>query len=388
MGREIETVSGKSRHAHLDALRAFAVLLVVVSHAGFGSIVPGGGGVTIFFTISGFIITHVLLRERAKIGRFNVAAFYAKRALKLIPPLLAAVVVPTIIYSFFAPIDWFAVLAQVFFFYNWISIDATPFVLPGSGITWSLAIEEQFYIVFAALWVFLSRRDSYRMVTSILAAGAVLASIGLKIVFVAQGNYADRIYNGTDTRLDSIALGILAAFLLDYLTRQPGARLQGVLRPILGNPITLLTAIGLFVIASLIPGEPYRYIWRFSLQSTAAGLFILYGMIAEHTRTYAAFIYVSRIRFVAIIGLASYSIYLVHYPIYFLIDYLFDNASFWVLAPFRILTGLTFGVLIWRLVEVPLERRKARIIGGLGSRPTAQTVATASAESERSRSER
>ena len=145
------------RYAHIDALRAAAVTLVVVSHAGITSI-PGGTGVTIFFAICGFIITHLLLRERRTAGTFEIRAFYLRRVLKLAPPFVVLILVPTAIYSFFGQINWNDVASQTFFVFNWaLLLSDGIHVLPGSDVVWSLAIEEQLYIMFALVWLIIYR---------------------------------------------------------------------------------------------------------------------------------------------------------------------------------------------------------------------------------------
>src|SRR3954469_19419128 len=88
-------LNSANRFAHIDAMRAVAVGLVVVAHAGLDRVVPGGSGVTIFFSISGFIITYLVLRERDSAGGFAVGHFYLRRALKLGPPLVVIVFIPT-----------------------------------------------------------------------------------------------------------------------------------------------------------------------------------------------------------------------------------------------------------------------------------------------------
>ena len=117
--------------AHLDALRAGAVMLVVVSHAGV-AVVPGGSGVTVFFVISGFIITHLLLREYERHRSFDVLGFYSRRALKIFPPLLVIVIVPSLIYGAVRAVSWFDVAGQLLFFFNWAYVDSQVSVLPGS----------------------------------------------------------------------------------------------------------------------------------------------------------------------------------------------------------------------------------------------------------------
>src|SRR3954470_3410035 len=122
------------RYAHIDALRAFAVMLVVVAHAGLGSLVPGGSGVTIFFSISGFIITYLLLRENDATGSFGIRAFYVRRLLKIGPPLLVCILIPTIILAFFKAINWAPFAGIVFFYFNWFKATGVDAPLPGSGV--------------------------------------------------------------------------------------------------------------------------------------------------------------------------------------------------------------------------------------------------------------
>ncbi len=121
------------RFAHIDAMRAFAVLLVVVAHAGAGLIVPGGSGVTIFFAISGLIITLLVLREQDKTGGFAIGGFFFRRAAKILPPLIVVVLVPSLVWACFGPLDWGALAAQIFFVFNWVKASGDLFhVLPGS----------------------------------------------------------------------------------------------------------------------------------------------------------------------------------------------------------------------------------------------------------------
>lgn len=167
------------RLAHLDGMRAFAVLLVVVAHAGLGHLVPGGSGVTIFFAVSGFIITHLVLRERDRTGGFDVGGFYVRRAVKLLPPLLVAILLPTLVWSVWHPVDWSALAAQLFFYFNWTKASGAEFdALPGSGVVWSLSIEEQFYIVFALSWLLLVRRRWARTALAVVSAVVCCGSLG------------------------------------------------------------------------------------------------------------------------------------------------------------------------------------------------------------------
>src|ERR1700722_3081685 len=98
--------SNANRYAHIDAMRALAVMLVVFAHAGLSKIIPGGSGVTIFFSISGFIITYLLLREKDATGGFEIRGFYLRRGLKIGPPLIVCVIIPTLILATVREINW------------------------------------------------------------------------------------------------------------------------------------------------------------------------------------------------------------------------------------------------------------------------------------------
>ena len=137
----------------LDGLRAIAVLIVLVSHSGYGETVPGGLGVTIFFFLSGYLITTLILDEQTRTETINVRHFYLRRAFRLLPPLLITL---AIAYTLVAAgllgggFSWGGLTSQLFYFANYYGIFfAHENSIPdGTGILWSLAVEEHFYIVF------------------------------------------------------------------------------------------------------------------------------------------------------------------------------------------------------------------------------------------------
>lgn len=350
------------RMAHIDATRAFAVALVVIAHAGLGAIVPGGAGVTVFFTISGFIITFILLRERKQTGRFNMRAFYYKRFLKLAPPLFVAIIVPTLLYSFYSEIDFTAFFGQLLFYYNWLKTHSDPLVLPGSGITWSLGIEEQFYIGFAVIWIFASKYNQYKAVLWIVASLSVVYSILVRLFIMTTSQDTDRIYYGTDTRLDSIAIGIMCALIWSSWRLRSSPNVKSF-RYWFKRSWLLPTGVLLFLAATLVPGDFYRYTFRFSLQSVAVGMVLLYGLRPSTDRLFVAFQRLCSARIVQVIGLASYSIYLVHLPMYQVVEFFLPDLDLWISVPVKVGVGLLVGVLIWKFIEHPVERYKASIYG-------------------------
>lgn len=349
------------RFAHIDAMRALAVLLVVFAHAGFGSIVPGGSGVTIFFAISGFIISFLVLRERDRTHNFLVGRFYFRRAIKLFPPLLLIIVLPTLIYSLFAKIDWFALFSQVAFFFNWFKANGGADVLPGSGVVWSLAIEEQFYLAFALIWLLSYRSKHYHTILAAVAVLAICISMGLRIAITASDipDAATRIYYSTDTRLDSIAWGVLTAVLF-HLWESKGSRPNWMSR-VLGAPATLIFAIALYLASILLRDETFRDTLRFSIQSIAACLLLVYGLMPSTGWVKRVFYRISTFPVIAAIGLASYSIYLVHLPLMSFLFPITNVVPYWAAAPLLAIVGIGAGWLIYRAIEVPVLRLRGVI---------------------------
>lgn len=357
--------AGGSRYRHVDAMRALAVMLVVVGHAGLGGIVPGGSGVTIFFGISGFLITYLLLRERDRTGTFGIGKFYSRRLLKIGPPLVAIIVVPTLVYAIWNEVDWSAFSAQAFFYYNWFKADGQMAgVLPGSGVVWSLSIEEQFYVVVAVVWFLVAGMRTALKWLTVLAVTMILVSTAARVVIATSASVAeaDRIYYGSDTRFDAIGWGVLTAVV--YFSWGHG-RLPS-LQLLFGRTWIPLTALAAYL-ASLVIRDPwFRDTFRFSIQSIATCAVILYGFAATQTTFKHVFDSVVGVRLVQVVGLASYSIYLVHYGMDELVDL---GVGGWTGAGVasaavilvKVLVSVLAGVVLYYLIEKPFEKVRARL---------------------------
>ena len=254
----------------LDGLRAIAVLIVMVAHLGFEHVVPGGFGVTVFFFISGFLITRLLLAESEKSG-IGLKNFYLRRFVRLYPALLFMLFGTVAIYglSGIGGATATELTAGVFYFTNIFQVfvrattDGLPF-MPWTHL-WSLAVEEHFYLIFPAFMLLCNK--NWKRAAIILAL--LIAIVPLWRTFIMFGTdlpYADYNYMMTDARFDSLAWGCLLSVLL---------HLKGNLKafkPLLG----LIPAVfaGLAIIASfLIRDETFRYTLRFTLQGAA--LFVL-----------------------------------------------------------------------------------------------------------------
>ena len=352
-------LAGSGRLESLDGLRAIAVLLVVVAHSGLGHFVPGGTGVTIFFVLSGFVITRIALREYVSLGTFNVFHFYLKRGLKILPPLAAIVLIPTLIYAQFSYVEWEHVLAQFAFSFNWVYMSGAAHVLPGSGVVWSLSIEEQFYIAFAVLWLVLIKFKSPTKSMMAVAFSIAIFSAASRFVLALDPENQHRIYYGTDTRIEAIALGVAGALLISTIE----IRLQHVQKSTFVIDLTLALSAALMV-ASLTFREPwFRDTLRYSIQAWVALVWVALLASSLDSRLLNAFRKILSVRGLVAIGLASYSIYLVHL---ILIDMSYPMASswpIWIQVVFFSSISLTAGLFAYMLIEFPLLALKRRLFG-------------------------
>jgi peptidoglycan/LPS O-acetylase OafA/YrhL len=203
----------------LDGIRGMAVLAVMLYHFGAPSVQGGFLGVDAFFVLSGFLITSLLLEEWSGGGSIDFARFYMKRALRLLPALFAMLLAVAVVALTVAPADlraaiWRGVLWTLLYAANWQKFFSTASV-GMLGHTWSLSIEEQFYVLWPPLlFVLLRRGVGLRPLLAIAAAGAA-ASAGLRALLMLGGlNTTEALYNGLHTRLDSLLIGCAAALLL------------------------------------------------------------------------------------------------------------------------------------------------------------------------------
>ena len=346
-----------ARYAHIDALRAIAVLIVVVSHSGLGFIVPGSTGVTIFFTISGFIITTLLMKERKDSGQFRIGRFYLKRAFKIMPPFLLIITLPTLAYALFAPVKWSEFLAQIFFVFNFYYMHGLgQGVLPGSGPVWSLAIEEQFYIVFAIYWLLAVHHQHWWRNTAIACILIVIGSGTARFLYWSQGVQDIRILYGTETRADSIVVGVIAALLFERRAAFP--RLMAAL----GKDRVLFVAGVLFLFSMLLRSTFYKETLRLLVESLGAAVLILYGLVREPAAFGNLLARFAGWRPIQVIGLASYSIYLVHLVLIKLLNPLLGEWPLLLRVGVFSLLGVLAGVAIWRWVEVPVLALRHRLL--------------------------
>ncbi|WP_193161335.1 acyltransferase family protein [Microbulbifer hainanensis] len=330
----------------IDGLRAFAVLPVVMAHARVPGFSGGYVGVDIFFVISGYLITGILLRE-IRAGEFSLASFYRRRARRILPALFAVMLVSTAASWFLLPPDMFSnfahsLLAALFFVSNfWFWRSTEDYFGQAAELepllhTWSLSVEEQFYIGFPLLLCLLAR---WRW-SSAIATVAVLAVLSLAASVWATKTQPFANYFLTPTRGWELAIGALLAMgALPAVQRRGAAELAAAagLAAILVCVLTYDAATPFPGLAALPPcAGAAALIWAGRQPGTVSRFLAL-----------PLFVGVGRI---------SYSLYLWHWPVLVFLR-LYNGATelpaSWVL--YAVVMSVALAWLSWKLVEQPFR---------------------------------
>ena len=292
----------------LDGIRALAVALVFFAHSRVETIVPGGLGVTIFFVLSGYLITTLMRIEHARSGSISYRSFYLRRLLRLMPPLFAVVAAAALLAAASIIAGGFTsggLFSALFYFGNYYVIAHDFHGMPaGLGVVWSLAIEEHYYLFYPPLAAVLLRIGSVRVSVAVLSilCAAVLA---WRCWLAFHGGSEAYLAMATDTRVDSILVGCLMALWRNpWLDRVPA-------------PKALtdwgIVAVCLAVLAGtlLYRDEVFRLTARYTLQSLAIAP-LIYLAVARADRLPFRWL---NARPLVYIGTISYTIYLSHHVI-------------------------------------------------------------------------
>jgi peptidoglycan/LPS O-acetylase OafA/YrhL len=348
----------------LDGLRAIAVLAVIAFHLN-PDWAPGGLlGVGVFFTLSGYLITDLLLGQRAATGSLELGQFWIRRARRLLPAvfLMIAVVVAwvTLLDPSRLPALRGDVLAATFYVSNWWNIirEASYFARfgppPPLDHLWSLAVEEQFYLIWPWFLLIVLRFTRGRPVvagailTGLTLAGSALSAAAMWLIY-QPGVDPTRVYEGTDTRAFGLLIGAVLAMV--WPSRRLGADLARRWRILLDGVGT----VGLVVIALLI--------WRtneFSPSLYHGGIVLLSVATAA---TVAALVHPASLLGVAVgwkplrwLGVRSYGIYLWHWPIIVLTAPSLQERPSLSLQVAQVAATIAVAAMSWRFFEEPIRR--------------------------------
>ncbi|HEY1737862.1 MAG TPA: acyltransferase [Acidimicrobiia bacterium] len=372
----------------LDGLRAVAITLVVLFHypwivKPFHTAPMHGGflGVDMFFVLSGFLITTLLLEERQKHGRVSLKGFYQRRARRLLPAFFVLFVIALIEHFVFSlqPTTT-GLLGMLVYMANWVQIWRPDSLGPIFGHTWSLAIEEQFYLLFPLILIGLIRLGLRRVGLAVALFGGALAAWGWRVAVwhrqaASKVSFVDfyalltgrslpdtdpfrfrewnRWYFGTDTRADALLVGCAAAVIFVWLARRPARRGFTI-----GAAVVAMLAFvggGIVVARATIPSGWIPDWGLFVLESCVA-LTVLGLAFAPR----APLARVLSLPPLVYLGRRSYAIYLFHLFIFQQLrtqrTHLGSVAQFWLLMAVTLLVA----ELSWRYIESPFMRGRRR----------------------------
>ncbi|WP_249009327.1 acyltransferase [Conexibacter sp. DBS9H8] len=411
----VSSRSHRTELAHvngLDGLRGLAVIVVVLYHGGVSWANGGFLGVELFFVLSGFLITSLLVREWVSERTVTLRRFWARRARRLLPALFVLVVVIGIFYALkgtygAVPGLFGDGLSALFYYSNWhqIAVGSSYFAQTGPTSpfqhTWSLAIEEQFYLLWpllllgVATLLTLRRQRGGRAApfgrsaiafldVMIRISGLLLVASAIdSLVLFHGGSGLNRVYFGTDTRATGLLSGAILAFIVARLrltgrlppagwpvlvrTRAAGARSRAQRPPWPTPAISLASGAAILLLLILVVtvsgDDHWLYPWGFLLTD---GLTVaVIAVIVTTPRSIANRVF--SMRWLRGVGAISYGLYLWHFPLFLWLNDSATGLSGFPLLIVRITVALAVSIASYHLVEQPIRQRRwpAWIVHGL-----------------------
>lgn len=355
MGKKRRYITG------LDGIRAIAVIMVLAYHLKLALFKSGFLGVTVFFVLSGYLITGILISEVEEEGTIDLKNFWLRRIRRLVPAVMSMAVVIIFVSAVVNRIIFTKgckdFLASVLGFNNWWQIFNKVSYFEAAGVPspfthcWSLAIETQFYLIYPlillGIYKLAKSRGEGRAKRGLLFAGVTLLlaliSVILMIVLFDPQQDASRVYYGTDTRAFSLLFGALLAILWEY--RMVPRRLSASVNMVLGS----VSFAVLLVMTIAINGSSNFWYRGGQFLGTILTVLMVYAVSGRKT-------WLSRFLSNPVlkwIGDRSYSIYLWHYPIILLISKGI-KASWWITL-IEIVLSVVLAELSYRFIETPIR---------------------------------
>ncbi|RHQ55780.1 acyltransferase [Dorea sp. AF24-7LB] len=352
----------------IDGLRALAVIMVLAYHLKMPFAKSGLLGVTVFFVISGYLITGILINEIEESGGVDLKNFWLRRIRRLLPAVLSMAVVMIFVSAVVNRVVFTKgcndLLSAVFGYNNWWQIFRKVSYFENAGAPspfthcWSLAIETQFYLIYPILLILLSKaRNRGKVFAAVTAVLAMISVVLMGVLYSPDGD-PSRVYYGTDTRAFSLLIGALAAIQKEYHIIK--VKLQVKLWAVIGS-ISVLILIGMMMLISSY--SSFLYYGGQAIVSVLVA-FVVYAVTVS--RSLLNIILDSSI--LKWIGDRSYSIYLWHYPIIVLMSG-GKRAAWWIVI-LEVVLSVGFAELSYRFIETPVRHGIiGEYIGIINSRP-------------------
>jgi peptidoglycan/LPS O-acetylase OafA/YrhL len=363
--------------AGFDGLRGGALILMLLGHHGWREIPGALFTVSMFFTLSGYLIATLMLAEWGRSGRVSLARFWERRARRLLPAALAAVLFVVALQAVFGlgsgPRFRGDLLSAVGYVTNWrMAVSGTDYAATFAMESpvqhfWSLAVEEQFYLAFplaflALMWLTRRRWGLVGVGFGVAAA----ASFALAWVASSRDGNTGFTYYSTSTRVSEILIGVALAFVLAAAPiRRFLARRRGVLLA------RALGAVGLAGFVWLIANIGLQDSFTFRGGTLLNGLFVGMIVVACISPQPGFVVRALSIRPLCLLGAVTYTVYLFHLPVYLVLDAERTGLSFWPLFFVRVAATAPVVLISYHLLESPVRFRlrmpKPRLAGVIGA---------------------
>ena len=350
--RDTESRKSFGYEPSLDGVRAIAVLSVMVGHLGL--VYAGGLGVDIFFVLSGYLITSILVSEYSANGRVSLKKFYARRALRILPAVVLLLIVLNVLIVFTQPSDHAAKfrwdsLGALFYIANWLRAFGRDLGILGH--LWSLSIEEQFYLLWPiALAFLLSRKLSLNQIAVIIAVGIGLVNVDRIYLYHGLDSF-NRIYNGLDTRADAL----LAGCALGVLGYRIFSRRAFAMVGIIGGAL-----VGYVLFRAYPVPADLQVPFGLTVGGTLFALSVAFALGGILSNCESIFAKLLRLPPLVWTGRISYGLYLWHFPVFTLIDVWFPAVPATLLMVIKIADTFLCATLSYYFLERPCLKLKKR----------------------------
>ena len=363
-GRGAHVRSSATRYiASIDGLRAFAVLSVIAYHMHLGWAPGGLMGVTVFFVISGYLINGLLVAEYERNGRIDLPGFWLRRVRRLFPavalsvvgiwaacallsPLLLSRMLPDIPSALLFYNNWWQIFHDVSYFEAWQASSPLKHF-------WSLAIEEQFYLIWPPVLALLFKKGAKKSALAVLVAVlAVASAVEMGLLYEPAGD-PSRVYYGTDTRAMSLLAGVFLTFVWPSSAFSERSGETGRARVVVMSIVGLAALVGLVLTVRFTTGfSDFPYRGGIALTTVLSALLVaslvVPGTVVDRLLSFAPFVWIGKI---------SYGMYLWHYPIILLTTN--PNAAAvtpWYVHALQLALTIGISAASYYLVENPVRR--------------------------------
>jgi peptidoglycan/LPS O-acetylase OafA/YrhL len=346
----------------LTGIRALGITAVLVYHSNYKTMPGSWAMLQVFFVLSGFLITAMLAGEGRRNGRISLSGFYSRRAVRLLPPLLLTVALMGIYASFVYVADasqriWGDSAAALFYYADYRQAFGHAPFFGFLAQTWSLSVEEQFYIIWSVLMVVAVAAGRRRLAYAFALVG-IVASVADRAYLTTHVNHFGtaaftRIYYAFDSRADALLLGCLLGLIASdgYLMGwRPWAR------RLVAVAALASTALMVWILLYAPLFREALVVWQLPATTVACAIIIVYFVVCPRGLG-SRFMGIGLLVFV---GDISYTLYIVHFPVYIAIQPNGTHWSFWPTELLRLAIIFAIAIASWFLVERPLMQWRKR----------------------------